>query len=313
MRYAFLSAALFSTTLFHTAPLRGADDLFSQVAMESVFEKSPASETAPTVARPAENAAISRVTGVSSLMRILKAADLTCQKVGDRVELELPSSGWVFPLSLRVDLASERILCDLSLAEIDEPSAIDGNSLMKLMSAGDPAKSAFFAYDVAGKRVHLRASLSNRNVTATGIRRDLGRFGQFADRYADLWSKLGKKARSSGSQPSTKKPPTPGSKSQPTSRPGFSLIGNWSASLNSSEAFAVRFDQGNRFTLVHLKAGKSTKSVGKAIRSQGELVLQGDDGIKLRCSLKWQSDRAFALAIKDSSGKASLTLNFKKR
>lgn len=314
MRYAFLSAALLTTILFHGAPVRGSDDLFSQVAMESVFEKSPASDTTQTVARPTENTAISRVTGVTSLMRILQAADIRCKEVSGHVELDLPSSGWVFPLSLRVDVERERIVCELSLAEIDDPSAIDTNSMLKLMSAGDPAKSAFFAYDSTGKRFQLRSSLSNRNVSADGLRRDLDQLGQFADQYASLWSKLGKKsATSSKPKPSNESSAIARSKPQPTSNSGFSLAGNWSASFNSDEAFAVRFEQGGRFTLVHLKGKKSTKSVGKIVRNQGELVLQGDDGVQLRCSLSWQNERAFALAIKDSSGNASLTLNFKKQ
>jgi len=90
-------------------------------------------------------------------------------------------------------------------------------------------------------------------------------------------------------------------------------VGRWSASLSSGEAFAIQFDDAGRFALVHLKSGKSTKSTGKAVRTGDNLVLQGDTGTKLNCTLAWSNATAFRLTLNDANGKATVKIDFKKK
>ena len=261
------------------------------------------------MAKPAENTKAERITGVSGLIQILKGAELEHTVDGESVRLKFEDSGWEFPVSLTVDSERERILCDLSLVEIEKQESIDREAMLRLMAAGDPSQSAFFAFDPAEKVIQLRASLSSRNVTATGLKGDLQRLARFADSQSKLWSGLGAK-----STPELESKAKPASPSQPkTANSGLSLEGRWSAAVGSGEAFAVQFDSGGRFALVHIKAGKSTKSTGKAIRTGDNLVLQGDTGTKLNCTLIWTDAKAFQLAINDASGKANVKIDFKKQ
>ena len=164
------------------------DELFSELAMESVFEKTGISVSSETVAKPAESTSAERITGVSGLTQILKGAELEHRVEGDRVQMKFEDSGWEFPLTLKVDLERERILCDLSLVEIKKPESVDREAVLRLMAAGDPAQAAFFAFDPSEKLIQLRASLSSRNVTAAGLRADWRRLAQLADRQSKLWS-----------------------------------------------------------------------------------------------------------------------------
>ncbi len=301
--------ALLTTILGHGVSVRGDDELFSQVAMESVFEKNTESATREIAAKPAESKKIERITGVSGLVQILKGAELEPTSAGNRVTVKLESAGWVFPISFAVDVQRERILCDLSLVEIQTEATIDRQTMLQLMAAGDPSQSAFFAFDPTEKVIQLRTSLSNRNVTAAGFARDLQQLARFAESKSKIWAGLGKQPVSEQEAKSG----TIAKSSEAGQKADFSLDGRWSASVASGEAFAVQFDASGRFALIHLKAGKSTKSVGKAIRDGESLVLEGDTGTKLKGSLTWADAKSFQLAILDAAGKATVKLSFKKQ
>jgi hypothetical protein len=284
------------------------DDLFSQVAMETVFEKATGSESAENEAKRSEATVLSRVTGTAGLKQLLQGSQFEYEVNEGQLTLKLARSGWGFPVRLRVDVERDCILCDLSLVQLKDAKQIDHRVLLRLMAAGDPSKRAFFAFDPAEKVVQLRASFSNRHVTPSGLVRELEGLAQLADSRASIWSELSPKQEKQAKTSRSDDPkPTAAS-----SQPGSSLEGQWSASLNQKEAFAVRFDRSGRFALVHLRDGKSTQSTGKFSLQGNQLMMSGDDGVRLTSKLTWRGSQALRLEILGSSGKPGIRLDFKK-
>ncbi len=70
-----------------TVSLRAEDALFSEVAMESVYEKNTPLESA--VASQSDGATLERITGPTALMLALKAAELSPKQTGERVTTQI--------------------------------------------------------------------------------------------------------------------------------------------------------------------------------------------------------------------------------
>ncbi|MGI9473721.1 MAG: type III secretion system chaperone [Rubripirellula sp.] len=318
MRF-FLAFALLAVTS-STSLVRSDDDLFSEVAMESVFAKSN-STTKKSVAAPSPTDQIDRITGTSGLTQVLKTAGFEPTTKDGKVTFRLEHGGWAFPAALRVDVESDRIICQLSLIEVAKDAKIDQTALLGLLSAGDPGKAAFFAFDREEELMQLQASLSNRSVIAREMANELRQLASFAGEKSELWSKLTvkqpKKAASKPTAPKalTPSPRTPASNttaSKSAGSKGISLVGRWSASLSSTEAFAIQVSANDRFQLANVKAGKSTVSKGALVRNGNKLTLNGDDGTKINCLVTAQSG-GFQLGIVGADGKTAVKLNFKKQ
>ena len=290
--------ALFAATLLSLSAVRGDDDLFSEVAMESVFEKATAVKS--DVASQTELDSISRITGTSTLVRALKAAGFEPKQDSGRVTFPLEHAGWKFPVAMWVEIERDRIVCEMSLVEIAKDASIDQKALLELLAAGDAARGAFFAYEQSNRLIQLRASLGNRAITANRLKNDVGELAAFAESQSDRWSKL---------QSETETDP----QTTQTAKDSYSLVGTWSAALAGNQAFAIRIESNGQFRLVHLKSGKTTTSKGKASRSGNQLTLAGDDGNTLNCSISWSDAKQFQLAINDAQGKATVKLDFKKK
>ncbi len=301
--------AIIAATVCQGPTLSANDDLFSELAMESVFEAKSSESELQKVAKRAESSSVNRVTGISALTQIVKAAELKHTVEDNEITVRLESAGWAFPVKLTVDVERERIIAVLSLVALPKKASIDQDKLIRLMSAGDASQSAFFAFDTDQNLIQLRASLANRNVTASSFSGDLARLARFADGQSELWSSLSPKSASK-----TQNPPKTATnpKTQPTGGDS-AMVGQWTAAVSNTEAFAVQFDGNGRFALVHLKSGKSTTSKGKTIRNGESLALQGDDGTKLNCKIRFRTTKEFALAILDGKGKTAVELTFKRK
>jgi hypothetical protein len=277
------------------------EGLFSEVAMESVFEKqAPATKK---VASQSDAAKLERITGVSSLILALKAAGMDPQEQNGRATFELNHDSWSFPVSIGVQIEQDRIDCELSLIKIGDNALIKTQTLLSLLASGD-TRGASFAYDREEKLILLRASLSNRSITASQLKADLVHLATVAGQHSNVWLSL--KAETKNDSPQTNSPQT----NSPQQK--LSLIGRWSAALKSGEAFAIQIASDSKFQLIHLKSGKSTVSKGKATRSGAQLKLVGDDNVTLNCTVTQTTSDAFQLAVKDAKGNVAVTLNFKK-
>jgi hypothetical protein len=294
VRYSILLAVIVSFLDVSAAPAE--EGLFSEVAMESVFEK-PAPVT-KRVASQSNAAKLERITGVSSLILALKAAGMDPQEQSGRATFELDHDGWSFPVSIGVQIEQDRIDCELSLIKISDNTTVKTQTLLSLLASGG-TRGASFAYDREEKLILLRASLSNRSITASQLKADLVHLATVAGQHSDVWLSL--KAETKNDSPTTNSP-----------QQKLSLIGRWSAALKSGEVFAIQIASDSKFQLVHLKSGKSTISKGKATRSGAQLKLVGDNNVTLNCTVTQTTSDAFQLAVKDAKGNVAVTLNFKK-
>ena len=334
MRF-FLVATVLAATCATTSVGRANDDLFSEVAMESVFATST-STSEKSVASPDAVKQIDRITGTSGLTQVLKTAGFSPTAKDGKVQFRLKEGGWAFPTVVRVDVERDRLVCQLALIELKRTAEIDQAKLLGLLSAGDPSRGAFFAFDREEEMLLLRASLSNRSVVASEIAQELKQLATIAGEKSELWSNLVRteKASSTKTQPTkapskpapaqnkpavTKSTPVPPAAKSPRTGSGgtpsgstVSLLGRFSASLTATEAFAIQISNNNRFQLAHVKAGKSTVSKGALVRNGDRVTLRGDDGTTLNCVVQSQTG-GFRLGILGADGKTAVNLNFLKQ
>jgi len=309
VRYSILLAVIVSFLDVSAAPAE--EGLFSEVAMESVFEK-PAPVT-KRVASQSDAAKLERITGVSSLILALKAAGMDPQEQNGRATFELNHDSWSFPVSIGVQIEQDRIDCELSLIKISDNTTVKTQTLLSLLASGG-TRGASFAYDREEKLILLRASLSNRSITASQLKADLVHLATVAGQHSKVWLSLKAETKNNSPQATSSQTNSPQTNSPQTNspQPKLSLIGRWSAALKSGEAFAIQIASDSKFQLIHLKSGKSTISKGKATRSGAQLKLVGDDNVTLNCTVTQTTSDAFQLAVKDAKGNVAVTLNFKK-
>ncbi|TWU26421.1 hypothetical protein Pla52o_02740 [Novipirellula galeiformis] len=300
MRYLF-SFAVLAALFCGNAQVHADDNLFSEVAMESVFEKQVA--TVKDVATITDGETTQRIVGVSSLIQVLKAAGFEPREEQGSATFKLNHAQWIFPVSMTVFVDEDRIACEMSLVKMEDDASFDKETLLKLLVSNTATQGGYFAFDQENKRIQLRVSLSNRAVTARQLKADLTQLAILAERKSDIWSK-------SNSKPSTSVAPAIPTHGASSAKPRLSLAGTWSASLNSGEAFALRLNSEGTFQLVHMKSGKSTSSKGKVTRVDDKLTLIGDDKITLNCTVNQTVADKFQLAVNDAKGNVAIKLDF---
>ncbi len=309
MRYLFAFAIL-AASFGETSCLRAEDSLFSEVAMESVFEKN--ATLSADVASIGDGQTLDRVTGVSSLILALKAAGFTAKQDNDRAIIQVDHAGWKLPVTLEVQVEQDRIVCEMALVEIKDVTSVTTDALLGLLSSGDVTSGAFFAYDSKTKLVQVRTSIQNRAITARQLKADLLHLASLAEKHAGVWSKLNAKpatktagATATGSNATAANVPA-------TNATNLSIVGRWAAALSSGESFAMEFGADSTFKLVTIKSGKSSVSKGKTTRVGNQLTLAGDDKTTLNCSLVQTTNDKFQLSINDAKGVTKVKLNFSK-
>jgi hypothetical protein len=148
---------------------------------------------------------------------------------------------------------------------------------------------------------------TNRGWTAERIRQELSDMTRVALAHEDAWSSLEKNVQTA--EKAAAKPGSPRSAGSSSNQPAaakLSLVGTWSAALDSGEAFAIQINRDATFKLVHFKSGQSVSSLGTASRSGGQLTLNGNDGTKIVGKVRQATADAFQLTISGTE------LSFKK-
>jgi hypothetical protein len=301
----FLSAAALSACLCPHIAIAAEDSLFSEIAVESVFEKELASDDEQ--ASRGDGAMLERITGVNSLSLALTASGFTPKIEGAAVSIQVDHAGWKLPMTLAVEIEQDRIVCEVLLVKVEDKTQIKSDSLLNLLASGDPVRGAFFAYDDNKKFILLRSSFKNRGVTARQLKRDILQLGSMAEENANVWSKLAKKDQSA-----TDVTTVPVASNKSTSATTVSLVGSWGATLSGGESIAILVTKESKFVLVHLKSGKSSQSKGTAVVSGDQLTLVGDDKVTLKGKVSQTSADNFQFTLLKDTGKPQATLNFRK-
>ena len=300
MRHFALLAVCFSCLT--GVAVHGEEGLFSEVAMEAVFETTGSPATL-SVATKTATGRINRITGVSSLIEVLKEAGWDATERDGRASFQLQHARWNFPVLIAVQVDRDRMDCQMSLVAVKDPASIPSETLLQLLAASNDS-GATFAFEPKSKLIQVRTSPSNRSLTAALLKEKLLQMAIHAEKHAESWSQL-----NGETDPNAKSTAAP---SKLASNGGLSLTGRWSASLGSGEAFAIQINDDSSFRLVHLKSGKSTVSQGKTKLSGNQLTLAGDNDLTLNCTVAQSKPERFELSILDANGKVATKLDFKK-
>ena len=311
-----LRITVLMASVCQVALLFAEDSLFSEVAMESVFEKNATLST--VVATLGDGETLERITGVTSLTLALKYAGFTPKEKANKVAIHVDLAGWKFPANLEVQIEQDRIYVEMSLIELTDASTVDSKELLKLLEKNDAVAGYVFAYDSNAKLIQLRSSFENRAITAKKLKANLVQLASFAEKHAELWSKLKAKTSAKSTEPvkqvagsSVSKPITT-TPAAPSASTGLSLFGTWGAALKGGDSIALQIKEDLSFKLVTVKSGKSTVSNGKYTRTGNRLTLSGDDKVTLNCTVSQTVSNKFQLAIIDDKGAAKLTVDFQK-
>lgn len=292
------------------SPVASADDLFSAVAMESVFEK----KAVPAVVGATQSGgeALERITGVSSLIQAVKYAGYTPKENSGRVSIQVPHAGWNFPTDLQVQIEKDRISIEMALVTVSDANVVSPKELLKLLEKNDAVSGHFFAFEPSRKLLVLRSSMENRALSAKKIQDQLNQVAAFGEKYSSLWSQWKAKSAEELKGKGSSNGSNPGAVASQTPNSGFSLLGNWGAALNDKDSIAIQIKQDTTFKLVTVQSGKAKISNGKFTRDGNRLTLVGDDGVTLQCTVSQSAANQFQLHVHDEKGNAKLKVDFQK-
>ncbi|QDV74754.1 hypothetical protein [Botrimarina mediterranea] len=289
MRY-YLPMALVALCLPVAA---SGDELFSEVAVESVFGASSKSADGAAASTGVSATGV-RVTGAGQLGELLRELGFEPERVDGRtVTIQLAHGQWTIPTTLHAAIDRSQVDVTMGLATPEKGVKWDANKLLRLLA--DPEDGgAHFAFDSSKGQVQVRQTVSAREVTSVNLGRLLTEMAEFAVSRESAW--FDKPKESDKSTPATTNAAAP-----------TSIIGSWVASLGQGEAFAIKLTADGKFQLAHVKAGKTTTSNGKAERTGDQLRLVGDGSVTISGTLSNITAEGFDLTL--TSGKK---LSFKK-
>ena len=281
MRLFTLSVVLLALGLGTSFTQAEENDLFSDVAIESVFDSKAADDT--TTAKASDERSL-RITGADQLVNLLKKAKRVDSKTAST---QVTYAGWSFPVTLQIKVDRDQIEIALALATASKDAKWKAERLLSLLTAVENQPGVYFSYDKTSQQLQLRQVISNRGVTASRLEKTLQAMAQVAAGRKKSWS-----IEASDSSGKNAQPP---------------LVGSWIAKLGEKEAFALRLTTDGKFSLALVKAGKTSTSTGKVERSGDQMSLVGTDGTTIRGTVSGRTADGFELQL--ASGKK---LTFKK-
>ncbi len=269
-----------------------ADDLFSEVTISSVFggDKEVAkSEVAVSNGR--------RVTGPSSLRKLLADAGLKGQEVNDKsvaVQLDAPQTkDKSLSAVVAVNVDKERIVIAFPLVKVTNANSA---KLLELMAAGNSGEGIYFFYEVNTKWLGVRRNIRNQNVSSSWLKSQLDEMVVVAQERVDAWQSLGKTLLEDNKEATTPQVQAPQVKTTPAKA---TMDGSWKANGTSGESYVLSF-RGNQFSLAIATGGKKVKSTGTWTLQGGQLTLSGE-GLTLTGSVKASTSTQFELTLTNRS------------
>lgn len=283
------------------------DALFSEIAMESVFAKSPAAST--QVAIPSGSDNIERITGPQTLTEALKLAGLQPKRSKQAVSITVNRSGWKLPTTMTVDVQNDRISCQMSLVTLDRTSKVDSEQLLALMSVARQTGNASFVFDSSKRMLQLRKTFGNRDLTTASLKSEIASLADTAIAHSEKWKKLSPKTNLKSSTQTTAV-----STGNTTVRPtgSVSITGKWAASLPSDGSIAIELRGDGTFSMVHVAGNQAAVSTGTLLRKSTRLTLSEAGKADVAFEIVSITATKMELRIVDSSGKSGRLLNFSK-
>lgn len=251
------------------------EDLFSEIAVESVFGGAEAGASDGTATSLISGTSKARVTGAGQLGELLRSGGFKPERVdGKTVKTSVAHGRWTLPTTLFAAVERGQIDIRMGLATLKKGAKGDPNKLLRLLAASDDG-GVHFAFDKSAEQIQVRQTLSARGLSSVQLKRTLTELAEFAVASESAWYA----GADNGPSTTAATTATPGATSAvPTPK---ALVGSWIATLGAGEAFAIKLTPDDKFTLAHVKAGKTTTSAGKAELTGDQLRLAGDSGVTI--------------------------------
>lgn len=283
-----------------TAPVAAlGDDLFSEIAVESVFGSADKAQTTGSTAKTGDTAPAARVTGAGQLGELLRESGFEPERVDSKtVTVTVAHGQWTIPTTLHAAVDRSQVDITLGLATPEKGAKWDSKKLLRLLADPDEG-GAHFAFDSTKGQIQVRQTLSARGLNGSDLGRLLTELAEFAVSRETAWYEEASTESSKSSTPTTE---GVGKTAGPAP-----LVGSYVASLAEGEAFAIKLTAGDTFQLAHVKSGKTTTSQGKVERTGDQLRLVGDGGVTISGTVSGATAEGFDLIL--TGGKK---LTFKK-
>lgn len=263
------------------------EDLFSEIAVESVFGATKNNEPAGSTATSAAATTEGRVTGAGQLSELLRNAGLEPRRLnGKTVEITISYGQWTIPTTLFAAVDRSQIDITMNLASLSKATQGDAGKLLQLLSASQN-NGVYFAFEPGTQKIQVRQTLSARGPSGAKLSRLLTEMAEFAVAREAAWYES--------------------TSSDTTVAAAVPLTGSWIATAGDDEAFAIKLTAEGQFNLAHVKGGQTTTSKGSAKRTSDQLQLVGDGGVTITGSVSNTTPTSFELTL--TSGKK---LAFKK-
>lgn len=274
-RFTTLTLAGLALTMACAVKAKADDDLFSEVAVESVFAKAEAIQ--PSRSTAASSVVESqRITGAGQLGSLLRELDFEPKRLDSKgVKVTVSHGPWTIPTTLRAAVSRSQIDITMGLATPEKSSKLAATKLLSLLKADTGA--AYFAFDEQAGQVQLRQSVSARGLTSGRLSRLLKEMAELAASRESSWYT---EAAAESSTPTTPLP-----------------AGTWLAKPATNEAFALQISANGAFSLAYVRGGGTVTSKGTVTRAASQITLAGVDGTSLSGTISGESPRGFRLSL----------------
>ncbi len=314
---------LLNGTIAGRPALAQQDDLFSSVRASTVFSESDAASTGST----ATSAGTNRLMSAEALVQALQKAEFTAAASGSRAAAAMKQlDSWQFPVIVTISEDEQDLLIAVGLRAVSDSQKLPAARLLQLLEANQKTSRASFVFNRDKGRLELLCQVRNTGEKDVLLRDEINRLAILARDLETVWnldeksggSPIG--AAGSAAIEATKMAPVTANSnvtapvnttdSQPELT-AAALQGRWAASRSVTEAFAMQLNSDSTFVLVSVINGKQLRSSGKFAFANGQLTLDGSDGVKVVGLVKLNSATEFQFA-QQSAGVTGATLSFSK-
>ncbi len=290
-----------------TLQVRADDDLFSKVAIDSVFTTASSKQTSeassPSISIEAGSPKVETIDDLDELFPLAKEIDDDAGREFGAIRLVSRSDKWSFSTRMTIQGDSPKVVFEMAVVTLDEAPIENERAIwLSLMEAGQASRATFFginretAEDGKQGQLVLRSTMSAVGLTTESLRSKLQSLSQLAVENSSAWSQFRAKPTENTAKAAVEE---------------FSLVGQWLATPVSGEAYAIDLKAASNgsgaFQLVHVKDSKSTVSSGKYSLKDGKFSLAAESGDPLVFPLTWSDADQFELEI------GTVKVNFKRQ
>ncbi|MFG0265620.1 MAG: hypothetical protein ACF8AM_10785 [Rhodopirellula sp. JB055] len=283
------------------------DELFSKVAIDSVFTTASSKQTSesssPSISIEVGSPKVETIDDLDELFLLAKEIDDEAVREFGAIRLVSRSDKWSFSTRMTIQGDLPKVVFEMALVTLDESPIENERAIwLSLMEAGQASRARFFGINreaaEEGKQgqLVLRSTISAVGLTTESLRSKLQSLSQFAVENSSVWSQFRAKPTENRATAAVKE---------------FSLAGQWLATPVSGEAYAIDLKAASNgsgaFQLVHVKDSKSTVSSGKYSLEDGKFSLEAESGKPLVFPLTWSDADQFELEI------GTVKVNFKRQ